>query len=83
MKEHEFTLILNGVDEMSEELSHRLFEAGCDDGSPFSTGGVAGIRFHRQSALLEQAIRSAVADIGKAGVIAARLVIDQDELASI
>ena len=55
MKEHEFTLNLSGVEEMSEELSHRLFEAGCDDGSPFSTGGIAGIRFHRQSATLEAA----------------------------
>ncbi len=83
MKEHEFTLILNDVNEMTEDLSNRLFEAGCDDGSPYSSSGITGIRFHRKSETLEQAIRSAVADIGKAGITAARLVIEQDDLATI
>jgi hypothetical protein len=83
MKEHEFTLILAGVDVMTEDLSNRLYGAGCDDGSPYSSQGVAGIRFHRQAATLEDAIRSAVADIGKAGVAVERLVIEHDELASI
>jgi len=83
MKEHEFTLILTGVDVMTEEISHRLFEAGCDDGSPYSSAGIAGVRFHRQAPTLEEAIRSAVADIAKANLAVARLVIEQEELAGI
>lgn len=83
MKEHEFTVILAGVDVMTEDLSNRLYEAGCDDGSPYSSQGVAGVRFHRQAATLEEAIRSAVSDVAKAGVSVQRLVMEQDELASI
>lgn len=83
MKEHEFTLILAGVDVMSEDLSNRLYEAGCDDGSPYSSQGVAGVRFHRQAATLEDAIRSALADVAQAGVSVQRLVIEQNELPTI
>jgi len=82
MKEHDFTLILSGVDVMTEDLSNRLYEAGCDDGSPYSSQGVAGVRFHRQAATLEEAIRSAVADVAQAGLAVQRLVIEHDELAT-
>jgi len=82
MKEHDFTLILSGVDVMTEDLSNRLYEAGCDDGSPYSSQGVAGVRFHRQAATLEEAIRSAVADVAQAGLAVERLVMEHDELAT-
>jgi hypothetical protein len=83
MKEHAFTLILGGVDMMTEDLSNQLFAAGCDDGSPYSSGGIVGVRFHRQAATLEEAIRSAIRDVARAGLTVARLVIEHDELASI
>jgi hypothetical protein len=83
MKLHEFTLILSGEQVMTEDLSNRFYEAGCDDGSPYSSQGIAAIRFHRQASTLEEAIRSAVADLNKAGVTAERLVIERDDLAAI
>jgi hypothetical protein len=53
------------------ELVEALFEAGCDDGSVWSSGGYVQIGFSRESESLEAAIRSAVGDIQKAGSRAA------------
>ena len=36
MKCYEFIVILRGLDVIDEDLADKLFEAGCDDGSPFS-----------------------------------------------
>ncbi len=80
MRSHDFTLILNDVDVMDEDLSNQLYEAGCDDGSPYSSQGVAGIRFHREAESLESAIRSAISYIQKTGLTVARLIMDDDEL---
>ena len=52
---------------MTEEISNALFEAGCDDGTPFSSEGVAAVGFTREATSLEQAVRSAISDIQKAG----------------
>jgi hypothetical protein len=75
---YEFTLILAKGTEFSGELADRLFEAGCDDGSPGSCNGVVSIDFHREADCLESAIRSAVADVQKAGCVVERVQIEQD-----
>lgn len=78
MKFYEFIVILHGLDTIDDDLADKLFEAGCDDGSPFSTCGIAGIGFSREAESLEAAIRSAVADVQKAGCTVERVQIERD-----
>jgi hypothetical protein len=67
MTKFEFTLILKGDHELSEEMADALFAAGCDDGTPGTCEGVASMDFHREADSLEAALRSAIADVQKAG----------------
>ena len=78
MKLYEFTLVLAKDTELTEELADQLFEAGCDDGSPFSSCGIAGVGFSREAESLEAAIRSAVADVQKVGCKVERVQIEND-----
>lgn len=80
MQEHRFTLILADLPEMTDEAADRLYEAGCDDGSPGSCNGVSHIGFDRQAPSLEEAIRSAVRDVHQAGYRVARVEIDSEDL---
>ena len=73
MASYEFQLLLAGVDEMTEEIADALYEAGCDDGTPFSTEGLVAIGFTREGSSLEGAVRSAVVDVQKAGFRVARV----------
>jgi len=82
MQKYEFEVILADVDEMTDEISNELFEAGCDDGSPFSSDGVAGIGFTREAASMEDAIRSAIADVQQAGQRVARVELPDQPLLS-
>ena len=81
MKEHEFTVILTSISEISDEAANSLYEAGCDDGSPGSCDGVVSVDFHRDAPTLESAIHSAVADIRKAGFQVERVEIYPDSSA--
>jgi hypothetical protein len=76
MKTYDFSLILSTGTELTETLADALFAAGCDDGSPGSCEGVVSIDFHREAESLETAIRSAVADVQKAGCRVARAEIE-------
>ena len=67
MKKYEFTLILREPLELTEDIADELFEAGCDDGTPGTCEGVFSIDFHREAESLEQAIRSAIANVKTAG----------------
>jgi hypothetical protein len=67
MAKYEFTLILKGSPELTEEIADRLFAAGCDDGSPGSCDGVFSIDFHRTASTLEEAINSAITNVKAAG----------------
>ena len=80
MKVHRFTLILAGLSEMTEAMANALYESGCDDGSPGSSSGLAHVAFDRQADSLEEAIRSAVSDVRKAGLSVERVQIDDDAL---
>jgi hypothetical protein len=75
---YEFSLILKEGTKINEELADRLFDAGCDDGTPGTFCGMPYISFHRESDSLESAIRSAVADVQKAGCVVERLQIEHD-----
>jgi hypothetical protein len=71
-KSFEFILVLKGVDRATNELANALFEAGCDDGTLYSSAGEAAVGFTREAASLEEAIRSAIANVLSAGVSVAR-----------
>ncbi len=80
MTEYSFKVILGDVEEIDDAMIDALYEAGCDDGSPWSSQGVAAGDFDRQSTSLEQAIRSATADVHKAGYRVARVEIEPSDL---
>lgn len=82
MQTFEFTAILAERDALEIGDADRLYEAGCDDATCSSSGGVVTIHFDREAPHLEDAVRSAIADIGKAGFRVARLVIELDQEAS-
>ena len=76
MTKYEFTLILKGSPDLTEEIADRLFEAGCDDGSPGTCDGVFSIDFHRTAGTLEEAINSAIGNVKTAGYEVERVEID-------
>ena len=76
MNKYEFTLILKGRLELTEEIADELFEAGCDDGTPGTRNGMFTIDFHREADSLETAIRSAIQDVKAAGHDVERVEID-------
>lgn len=80
MKHYDFTLILSKEAELTDQLVEDLYEAGCDDGSPSSRAGVVRVTLHRESASLEQAIRSGIADVQKAGCRVTRVEIVAEDL---
>ena len=75
MKEHDFTLILNSDpnDDESDKL-YRIFS----DGTISTVAGVPQIHFHRESSSLEQAIRSAIADVRSGGFEVERVEMEPD-----
>ena len=78
MTKYEFTLILIEPLELTEEISDELFEAGCDDGTPGTSNGVFSIDFHREANSLEEAIRSAIANVKSAGYEVERVEIEAE-----
>ena len=73
MRQYDFTLIFAEFLELTLDLADALFAAGCDDGTPGTTNGVLFIDFHREAATIEDAIRSAIADVRTAGCGVARV----------
>ncbi len=73
-----FTVILEGLDDISEELANRLFEAGCDDTLLRCCAGTVYLEFDRDAESLAEAIGSAVRDITAAGCSPAQISFRQD-----
>lgn len=67
MKAFEFSLILDGVDRSDDVMANALYEAGCDDGTLYSICGETAVGFSREASSLEEAVRSAIADVARAG----------------
>jgi hypothetical protein len=74
---HGFTLVLEGVPDLTEEVANQLFEAGCDDALPLWRDGIVSVGFDRTAPSLREAITSAIRDIERAG-IGARVVRIED-----
>ena len=73
MPTFDFQVVLNGIQEMDEQTAETLYSAGCDDGTPFSRDGFAAVGFSRDAATLEDAIRSAISDVNRAGFTVAHV----------
>jgi hypothetical protein len=56
MKTYEFDVVLKDVSEVTDDDADKLFGAGCDDGTPAGSDGVAWIHFAREAASLEEAM---------------------------
>jgi hypothetical protein len=80
MTKYEFTLILKGSPELTEEIADDLFQAGCDDGTPGTSDGVFSIDFHRESNTLEAAINSAIGNLKSAGYEVERVEIKAEAM---
>jgi hypothetical protein len=76
MKMYEFDIVLRDVAEVTEDQADALFAAGCDDGTPASCNGLTWIHFDREAASLEEAIRSAVAQVRAAGLAVSKIELD-------
>jgi hypothetical protein len=81
MAKYEFTLILSGPLELTEEIADELFEAGCDDGTPGTRDGVFSIDFHRDASSLEEAIWSAIVNVKLAGYEVERIEMEAEAVA--
>jgi len=81
MQTYTFTVVLGGQTEMTEDLAEALAAAGCDDGLAGSSNGVASVIFDREAESFEQAVRSAIADVQKAGCHVAWVKIEPEDLA--
>ena len=84
MNTHHFTL--HAVDppdlwERFDDLVDQFWDAGNDDATPGMSCGQMSIRFHREAASLEDAVRSAVAAVRSVGLEVDRVEIDRDDLA--
>jgi hypothetical protein len=76
MTNYEFDIVISGVDEIADDQADALFAAGCDDATPISSNGLAWIHFDREASSLEDAIRSAVAQVRRAGLQMAKIELD-------
>jgi hypothetical protein len=80
MPTFDFQLVLNDIDAVNEQIADALYEAGCDDGTAFSSNGVAAVGFSREARSLEEAVRSAIADVNKAGFVVSRVASPDDSV---
>jgi hypothetical protein len=76
---YDFIVYLD-VPVLNEDQVNRLFEAGCGDGLPGSSRGESMVCFSRNADTLESAIRSAVADVSRAGLRPTRIEIPDDSV---
>lgn len=76
MNKYDFSLIVSNRVELTESLADALYAAGCDDATPGTCEGVLTVDFHREAVSLEEAIRTAVANLRNAGLEVARVEID-------
>ena len=73
MKAFEFILFLDGVERSDSTMANALYEAGCEDGTLYSACGEVAVGFSREATSLEEAVRSAIADVARAGFLVSRV----------
>lgn len=67
MTEHSFSIIASGLDHEAEDFEDRFFEAGCDDATISVQKGALILEFDREAPTFAQAVKSAIADVERAG----------------
>jgi hypothetical protein len=72
MRVYEFSIVL-ATSEVSEADCDALYSAGCDDSTIVTRDGVTYLAFDRESQSLEEAIRSAIANVRAAGFDVAKV----------
>ncbi|MEK6262799.1 MAG: hypothetical protein AABP62_29730 [Planctomycetota bacterium] len=75
-----FTLHLKEIDSFTDEQAGALYGGCCSDGTLSSSAGRAWIGFDREAPTLQDAIRSAVADVRQAGLEVDHVEIEEQEL---
>lgn len=75
--------MLSPQTQLTDNLVEALYETGCDDGTMGTCNQAASILFDRQADSLESAIRSAIADVQKAGCAAAEVRLEAEAFASL
>ena len=78
--EHDFALIVDGVEELTQSVEDALFSAGCDDATLSMQYGLLYLECSRSAKSLEEAIISAINDVRKAGIGAEVLRVDECDL---
>ncbi len=74
----DFKLVLDQA-EVDEAEADALY-ARCKDGTLITAAGVSFVDFDRQASSLDEAVRSAIADVNAAGFRVARVEIEADTL---
>ena len=74
MRTFTFALVVEGRDLHSDEVVDTLLEAGCGDALVGSSEGIQFLDFDREAESVDEAVRSAVADVESVeGLMVARL----------
>ena len=74
--EHDFTLVLSGISEITPEVMDALYKVGCDDGTISLRSGRPYMTFSRNAPSMKDAILSAIDNIRNAGIGADVLRVD-------
>ncbi len=82
MAVYSFSVVLADRTELTFELAEALAIATRDEGAARACEGVVSLDFDRDADSLESAIRSAIADVQKAGCPVARVEIEPENLAT-
>lgn len=75
-REYDFSLVLEGIADLSEQFADAMFEAGCDDATFSLRYGRIHASFSREANSLKDAILSALEDVSNAGVGAIVMRVD-------
>jgi len=78
--EFDFTLLLDGIEEITPDVEDALFTAGCDDATISLRFGRMYLTFSRSAVSLKDAIISAIKNVRKSGIDATVLRVDNCDL---
>jgi hypothetical protein len=78
--DHDFTLVLTGIPDLTPDVENALFAAGCDDGTLAMRMGRPYITFSRRAPTLKDAVLRAIENVRNAGIGADVLRVDNCNL---
>lgn len=78
--EYDFTLLLDGINQITPEVENALYKAGCDDATISIRYGRMYLTFTRAANSFRNAVISAIKDVRKSKIGATVLRVDQCDL---